>query len=115
MIKVKILRNSEGNIAGYNVEGHSGYSRKGRDIVCAAVSILTQNSLIALHEVCGVDEENIKYYIDDKKGILKVLLQGNLNEVQRNNVYIVLSTMELGIKNLMESYPENVRLEDEEV
>ena len=53
--------------------------------------------------------------IDDKKGILKVLLQGNLNEMQRNNVYIVLSTMELGIKNLMESYPENVRLEDEEV
>lgn len=35
---------------GITVDGHAGYAESGYDIVCAAVSVLTQNLIVSLKE-----------------------------------------------------------------
>ena len=42
MVSVDLFRNRQGMITGYKVSGHAGYSEEGSDIVCSAVSALTQ-------------------------------------------------------------------------
>lgn len=115
MIKVNLYKNKEDYIEKYNVSGHAGYASKGQDIVCAAVSVLAQTTLMSLIEVCGIDEEEIKYAIDDEKGILDVNIPKTIDSDIRNKVQIVLKTFELGIKSIIESYPGYVTLEYREV
>ena len=115
MIEVKLYTNSEDYIEKYNVSGHAMYASKGEDIVCAAVSVLAQTTLMSLIEVCGIDEDEIKYSIDDEKGILDVNIPKTIDTDIRNKVQIVLKTLELGIKSIIESYPGYVTLEYREV
>ncbi|MBP3284905.1 MAG: ribosomal-processing cysteine protease Prp [Clostridia bacterium] len=50
MITVKIKRNEKKEIVSFELNGHAGYSSNGKDIVCAAVSAVTNMTLIGLGE-----------------------------------------------------------------
>lgn len=115
MIRVKLYKDINGSIYKYTVSGHAGYSTSGNDIVCAAVSMLVQTALIALKEVCKIDENNIGYFIDEKNGILEVSIPRNLPEKQIYDANIILKTMEVGINALIENYPKYITLENREV
>ena len=54
MIRAVIYRDPLENIVGFEVSGHSGYSERGKDIVCAAVSAIVQTAVIGLTEVLGI-------------------------------------------------------------
>ena len=45
MIKVKIHRDDAGTVDGLKVSGHAGYAENGEDIICAAVSTLTETAV----------------------------------------------------------------------
>ena len=47
--------------AGINVTGHAGYAEQGKDIVCAAVSVLAQNLIQSIEALTG---DEIKYRIE---------------------------------------------------
>ena len=65
---------------GITVTGHAGYAEPGKDIVCAAVSALTQNLIVCLHAFtddlseCTVEpgEAIIEYENLSEKGKLLV-------------------------------------------
>ena len=114
MINVKIFRHKD-SILGFKIKGHANYRNFGEDIVCAAISVLAQTSLMALVEVCGIDEDKLNYRIDDETGFLEVNLPRNLNIKTLENSQIVLRTFELGVKSIIESYPNNVALVNGEV
>lgn len=115
MIEVTIYKNNNGSIEGYNVTGHAEYDVYGKDIVCAAVSVLAQTILISLVEVCNVEEEKINYNIDDKKGIVNVKIPQDIALNIANDMEIVLKTFEVGIKSIVENYSEYVTLKYKEV
>ncbi|SCG83723.1 hypothetical protein DW1_2158 [Proteiniborus sp. DW1] len=115
MTKITILRNTDGSIVEYEIKGHTGYGAYGEDILCASISILSQTALISLNEVCGIKEKDISYKIDDKKGYLKVSLPLELPMEQREKADIVLRTMEVGLKGLVDIYPDYVTLKYREV
>lgn len=115
MTKITILRNNNGSILEYEIAGHTGYGAHGEDILCASISILSQTALISLNEVCGIKENDISYLIDDKKGYLKVSLPLKLSIEQREKADIVLATMEVGLKGLINIYPDYVTLKYREV
>lgn len=115
MTKINIFKNKDGSIVKYVVDGHTGYDSAGKDILCAAVSILTQTALNALNEVCGIDEELIDYTVEDEQGYLDVCLPDGLSNGQREKADIVLQTMIVGLKGLQEIYPEYITLEYGEV
>ena len=48
---VTFMKRSDGALIGYSAIGHSGYAEAGADIVCAAISALTQTMLNGLKNV----------------------------------------------------------------
>ena len=114
MIDVEILRDKD-YIISLKVKGHADFANYGEDIVCAAVSVLSQTSLMALVEVCHIEENKLDYRIDDKTGFLEINLPKNLDIESLEKSQIVLKTFELGIKSIIESYPNNVALINREV
>lgn len=115
MTKVTIYKNSKDDILRFKVLGHSGYDIKGKDIVCAAVSVLSQTALIALVEVLNIKEELIDYSIDEETGLLDVKIPQNTSYDELERINIVLRTFEVGIKSIVESYPGYVTLIYKEV
>lgn len=115
MISISISINSKGLISAYTVEGHANYGKYGEDIVCAAVSVLAQTTLIALNKVCKIREEKLDYTIEDKTGYLDLNLPKDLNSQQANKAETVLRTFEIGIQSIIETYPKYITLEYREV
>ena len=78
MITVDLFKNEQGLITGYKVSGHAGFAAAGEDIVCGAVSVLTQTPILGL-------EQHLKcqpsYHVDEEDGILEVNLNNTPNEL----------------------------------
>lgn len=108
MININILRDNKGKVVEYEIEGHANYDEHGKDIICAAISVLSQTTLIALNKVCGIDEQQMCFSVDNKKGYLKVSLAENLEKEARNKADIVLETMIVGIEDLSDQYPQYI-------
>ena len=75
MITIKVTRNENNEIIGFSLNGHAGYSENGKDIVCAAVSAVTNMALIGLSEKLKL---NIKFEKNDG-GYLKVELPKDIS------------------------------------
>ncbi|SMP49621.1 ribosomal-processing cysteine protease Prp [Anoxynatronum buryatiense] len=110
MINVNVWRNPQKHIVRYTVSGHSNVAPTGKDIVCAAVSVLAQTTIIGLYEVLGQTPE---YSIED--GLLECTISEALNETQRREATLLLETMLLGIHNIQQQYPDIIVIDDEEV
>lgn len=115
MIKVEIFRDKKEDIMGYRVFGHSNYDEYGKDIVCSAISILAQTTLISLFDVCDIEKENIVYSIEEETGYLEVILKEGLDFEKFKNTQIVLKTFELGVKATVENYSKYLKLKYVEV
>ncbi|MBU5427202.1 ribosomal-processing cysteine protease Prp [Tissierella pigra] len=109
MIVAKIFRDEENKIKKYTIEGHANYDSYGKDIVCAAMSVLSHTTLLSLMELCGIDEKTIIYSIDDR-GFLSVELPKDIEENKLDKTQILLESLVVGIKSIIESYPEYVTL-----
>ena len=107
MIDISIDKNSMHKTDKVVVSGHAGYARHGEDIVCAAVSILSQTILIGLVEVLKLD---VRYEISD--GYLEFSLE---NKNNNDSINALLDTFELGIENLLQEYGSYLKLKKEEV
>jgi len=110
MISISIYRNSKKDIEQFVVEGHAYAADPGQDIVCAAVSVLTQTIVLSLHEITKVA---IEYEV--KNGYLKCKLPNNLIEKEIYETKLLIDTMLLGLNNIRESYPKYVDIYDKEV
>lgn len=115
MIIAKIYRDNDNYIKKYTIKGHAEYDEHGKDIICAAISVLSQTALLSLVEVCGLEEKTIKYSIDEKTGFLDVNLPKDIEISILEKTQIVLNSLVVGINSVIESYPEYVTLEYREV
>lgn len=86
---------------GITVTGHAGYAQPGHDIVCAAVSILTQNLIRSIEDLT---DEKIEYSISPGKADIKY---GNLSEKSRT----LVDSFFIGICTIAGEYPDHVRIE----
>ena len=55
MIRAELTRVQNGELHSCIIRGHAGFAPKGKDIVCAAVSILARTALDVLHEHGGLE------------------------------------------------------------
>lgn len=110
MIQVNITRNQKGSILKYEVTGHANAAEYGEDVVCAAVSVLSQTTVLGLYEIA-----NIKVGYEIKPGYLLCILPKEMTPEERDKANVLLDTMVLGLRNLMVSYSEYITLHDKEV
>ena len=97
MTKVKIFKDKS-NIWGFEVSGHSGYARQGSDIVCSAISTLSQSICVGLDNVLNLKPDVI---IDEKKAFLKCVLPKDLTIEQNEKAQVLLKTFEESVKLLL--------------
>lgn len=103
MIKINIEKNLSDFIVGYTVDGHAGFAPEGQDIICSAVSTLTMVAINGLEEHL---QREVTYEISD--GHLQVELKKAPDALSQ----AILATMEIGLKDLAEQYPQRVRIQE---
>ena len=83
---------------GFTIRGHADYAEHGKDIVCSAVSALTQTIAIILKRECNafvVNNEGLLFVSFDNYQIKEKLL---------------LSTLIEGLNNVKSDYPNHIEL-----
>ena len=53
------------SVTGFRIEGHAGYAKHGKDIVCAAVSILVMNTMESIRLLSS---DVFDYEEDEERG-----------------------------------------------
>ena len=97
-------------ISGFKAEGHAGGRRiRGYDLVCCAVSALTQTGVNALCSVAGIEPA-----VEVRDGFLTCMLPENLEEKQMETAQIVLRTMMTGLTDIQKIYPNLIRIQQKE-
>lgn len=85
---------------GITVDGHAGCAEQGKDIVCAAVSVLTQNLIYSLE---ALTDDPITCEV--KEGFVKIKYK-NLSE----RGCLLVDSFFIGISEIIRAYPKNVKL-----
>ena len=108
---VAFFRRADGTLTGYRAEGHTGYAEAGSDIVCAAVSALTQSTLNGLRSVLKAP---VMFDVDDQRALLEASLTPQATTAQVEQAQLLLVTLLEGLRAIERSYPRNVRIFFEE-
>ena len=66
MITFTVYKDSSGNYKGFDCTGHAGFANHGKDIVCAAVSVLVINTINSIEKFT---QDDFSVDSDEKKGI----------------------------------------------
>ena len=108
---VTFYKSADGRWIGYRAQGHTGYAEAGYDIVCSAISALTQTVLNGLQNVLKAP---VTCEIDDRSALLEACLTPEATENQLQQAQLLLETLLQGLQAIQRSYPRNVRIFFEE-
>ena len=104
MISATIYEGENG-YAACRITGHSGQAEAGRDIVCAAVSILGCTCVNAMESVCGI----IPLVTENEEGLLAFQLP-EITPEENAKAQILMGALKQGLTDLADAYPRNVTL-----
>ena len=92
MVNIRITKE------GYTVSGHADQAEHGYDIVCSAISALTQTFALALkkHSRAKVSDNKVVYEV-------KINKYGKIEK-------ILIGTLVSGLEKIEEEYPKHVKL-----
>lgn len=105
MISVEFFSRG-GRWTGFRVEGHSGVSEAGTDIVCAAVS---SAAYLTVNTVTDVLHVSAKAEAEDGKMVLQI------RPDDASKCQTTLQGLWLHLNGLREQYPENIMISNTEV
>ena len=110
MIKVTIYKDAKGQCTGFKAVGHAGFSEEGQDIVCAAVSVLTINTVNSVEQFT---DDKTSLLSDESVGLIDFQIKGNPSE----GANLLLNSMILGLEEIAqdENYTQYMELSFEEV
>ena len=99
MIKIMIYTDSSKHYKGFEIKGHAGYADSGNDIICSAISILSQNTINSIEKFT---DDDIEYKVYEKIGGLKF----KFKNVPCKESELLMDSMILGIKSIIDEYGE---------
>ena len=94
LVTAKIVKDSSGYVS-FTSKGHAGYRKKGKDIVCAAISVLTINTA---NSIMGLTDSKIDVKYDD--GFISWKFEGPCDE----KASLLMDAMVMGLKSIEEDY-----------
>ena len=104
MISATLFREA-GDLVGCRMTGHSDRDEEGRDIVCAAASILGCTCVNALESVCGI----VPLVTENEDGVLAFELP-EVDPAENAKAQILMGALQQGLTDLADSYPRNIKL-----
>ena len=96
MTRVMIFKSGE-EIRGFSCEGHAGYAEHGKDIVCAAASMLSTNTVNAILKFTS-DRPDIK--VDQERAYISCMMRKS----PTHDGEMLLKAFDLGVNTIMEQY-----------
>lgn len=102
MIRVNIYHNKQGDIFGFRLIGHADFAEAGSDIVCAAVSILTINTINSIELFTSEDFECDSD--ENKGGYLSFNLPDTKEGKANHDVQLLLKAMLNGLNDIQNEY-----------
>lgn len=103
MTKVIFYQKNE-HVYRFTAEGHAGFAEHGEDVVCAAISMLTINTLNAIE---AYTDEPIKVLcINQKKGVIDVEFPRRKAGEYAPEAELLIKSMILGLETVKEMYGE---------
>ncbi|HHT36546.1 MAG: ribosomal-processing cysteine protease Prp [Candidatus Wallacebacter cryptica] len=98
MTKIRLFFNGN-DIIGFSAEGHTGFADRGEDIVCAAISVLTQTAVIGLQQELG-----LKVDVEIKDGLLQCRLPVQVDDRLWQQSQVILRVMYAGLRAILQEY-----------
>jgi len=95
----------DGKYTGLKVSGHASFGEEGKDIVCAAVSVLTLNLANSIEHFCDDD-----FIVDSNDGFFHLTLQ---DRSEKSGV--LLDSCILGLMDIGEEYRDFIKINLQEV
>ena len=92
------IQKQKGNITGFVVSGHSGYAEEGSDIVCSAISSLSQMVCVGLENVLNL---NPIIKINQKSAYLSCLLPKNISEQNIKKAQVLFESFQKSVELLL--------------
>ena len=96
MTKISIVK-SDGRYKGFECLGHSGYAEAGEDIVCAAVSSLTINTINSIEQFT---DDGFDLEADENTGSIKMYFK----DIPSDDSTLLMKSMELGLNAIADQY-----------
>ena len=97
-----------GEIISIESKGHSGYAQHGKDIVCAAASVLMQALLVGVQEISGKQSES---NLTEKDSYFK--LEWSINIIPE--IRLLSETIATSLKRIALAYPGNLKFSEVQV
>jgi hypothetical protein len=94
MTTVTIIK-SKDTYKGFICSGHSGFAAFGKDIVCAAVSVLVINTINSIEELAG---ENIS--VEQQDGYISCQFKDKINDRTK----LLMESMIMGLRQIEQEY-----------
>ena len=107
MTKIKFFKKLD-MFVGYEISGHTGYADSGEDILCSAISSLTQGVALGITKVCNIDASIVR---DDDSGYLKIELPKIISDIDIQKVQVLFETLYVSLKDLVEGYSDYISME----
>ncbi len=106
MTEIRFFKSSN-CFSGFEAFGHSGAGEEGNDIVCAAISAVTQYAAVMAEEVLGFKDS--VYQNEDDASLSVKIKNGN------KEWYDVVKGLEIYLTELQKLYPDNLKVTYTEV
>lgn len=107
MVRI-VFSQKDGFFQGFSTSGHAEYDEEGYDIVCAAVSALTQTALAGLLEQLEAADA-VQWKLE--KGYLETELPDGLGKKDRETAQVLLKALCTGLTMIQKQYPDYVTVE----
>jgi len=106
MINISINRTATGKIQSFEISGHAFFAKRGKDIVCAGVSVASVGAINAVHALTGVTPE-IEHR---EEGFLRCVVPDHLPEDVYEKVQLLFEGMVVSLQSIEEEYGKHIKI-----
>ena len=97
MTQIRIYKDSTGAYKGFQCRDHAGSGEYGFDIVCAAISVLTINTVNSLEQLT---KDTFQLTEEESIGLIQVIFQHPISDAGK----LLMDSYVLGIESIQEQY-----------
>ena len=96
MTRVEVFKRLDGVYTGISCSGHAGYAEEGKDIVCAAISVLVNTALNSIEQFSSA---KLDVQMDEANAVIKATIKE-----ADSKCALIIDSMVLGLQNVQSTY-----------